>query len=243
MIDIETWTRPVDNPEDSYVYPMDKAVILNIKKYIPESFEKAMKKDPDMLEKLKTFAIERTAFQNKTKDICNYVDYFIEQYDEDKELPLAYLSLKQIIDDEKYQLTAQEFQKLLYKRLFSPRLKKAIYRLVHDKFDLRRVAHVNGARQFPPDIAFRALKAFNGILLHLLVPEHADVCFTCLQVRSHFDSYYGSHGRYTGILDPIPEDVAQFPLNFSVNPCILDTVLSHNCSFFTAVFSEGSAIL
>ena len=39
------------------------------------------------------------------------------------------------------------------------------------------------------------------------------------------------------------EDVAQFPLNFSVNPCILDTVLSHNCSFFTAVFSEGSAIL
>ena len=101
MIDIETWTRPVDNPEDSYVYPMDKAVILNIKKYIPESFEKAMKKDPEMLEKLKTFAIERTAFQNKTKDICNYVDYFIEQYDEDKELPLESLSLKQIIDDEK----------------------------------------------------------------------------------------------------------------------------------------------
>ena len=178
MIDIETWTRPVDNPEDSYVYPMDKAVILNIKKYIPESFEKAMKKDPDMLEKLKTFAIERTAFQNKTKDICNYVDYFIEQYDEDKELPLAYLSLKQIIDDEKYQLTAQEFQKLLYKRLFSPRLKKAIYRLVHDNYHIDVTVDAKSGRIYddPDDFTNEDAKRFLAIsmMMKIAIPpvEH-----------------------------------------------------------------------
>lgn len=178
MIDIETWTRPVDNPEDSYVYPMDKAVILNIKKYIPESFEKAMKKDPEMLEKLKTFAIERTAFQNKTKDICNYVDYFIEQYDEDKELPLAYLSLKQIIDDEKYQLTAQEFQKLLYKRLFSPRLKKAIYRLVHDNYHIDVTVDTKSGRIYddPDDFTNEDAKRFLAIsmMMKIAIPpvEH-----------------------------------------------------------------------
>ena len=178
MIDIETWTRPVDNPEDSYVYPMDKAVILNIKKYIPESFEKAMKKDPEMLEKLKTFAIERTAFQNKTKDICNYVDYFIEQYDEDKELPLAYLSLKQIIDDEKYQLTAQEFQKLLYKRLFSPRLKKAIYRLVHDNYHIDVTVDAKSGRIYddPDDFTNEDAKRFLAIsmMMKIAIPpvEH-----------------------------------------------------------------------
>ena len=178
MIDIETWTRPVDNPEDSYVYPMDKAVILNIKKYIPESFEKAMKKDPEMLEKLKTFAIERTAFQNKTRDICNYVDYFIEQYDEDKELPLAYLSLKQIIDDEKYQLTAQEFQKLLYKRLFSPRLKKAIYRLVHDNYHIDVTVDAKSGRIYddPDDFTNEDAKRFLAIsmMMKIAIPpvEH-----------------------------------------------------------------------
>ncbi len=178
MIDIETWTRPVDNPEDSYVYPMDKAVILNIKKYIPESFEKAMKKDPEMLEKLKTFAIERTAFQNKTKDICNYVDYFIEQYDEDKELPLAYLSLKQIIDDEKYQLTAQEFQKLLYKRVFSPRLKKAIYRLVHDNYHIDVTVDAKSGRIYddPDDFTNEDAKRFLAIsmMMKIAIPpvEH-----------------------------------------------------------------------
>ena len=178
MIDIETWTRPVDNPEDSYVYPMDKAVILNIRKYIPESFEKAMKKDPEMLEKLKTFAIERTAFQNKTKDICDYVDYFIEQYDEDKELPLAYLSLKQIIDDEKYQLTAQEFQKLLYKRLFSPRLKKAIYRLVHDNYHIDVTVDAKSGRIYddPDDFTNEDAKRFLAIsmMMKIAIPpvEH-----------------------------------------------------------------------
>lgn len=178
MIDIETWTRPVDNPEDSYVYPLDKAVILNIKKYIPESYEKAMKKDPEMLDKLRTFAIERTAFQNKTKDICNYVDYFIEQYDDDKELPLVYLSLKQIIDDEKYQLTAQEFQKLLYKRLFSPRLKKAIYRLVHDNYHIDVTVDAKSGRVYndPDDFTNEDAKRFLAIsmMMKIAIPpvEH-----------------------------------------------------------------------
>lgn len=178
MIDIETWTRPVDNPEDSYIYPKEKVVVLNLKKYIPQSFDRIVKKNPDILEKLERFVIERTAFQNKTADICSYVDYFIENYDLDKELPLAYLSLKEVIDDAKYQLTAQEFKKLLYKRLFSPHLKKAIYRLVHDNYHIDVTVDAKSGRIYndPDDFTNEDAKRFLAIsmMMKIAIPpvEH-----------------------------------------------------------------------
>ena len=85
---IDSWSR---NAQEAYIYPSDdnKCVRLNIEKIIPESAKKILDRNPVAIETLKTFTIGRAAFQNKTTDVCNYIDYFIENYDIDKELPVC----------------------------------------------------------------------------------------------------------------------------------------------------------
>lgn len=133
MVPIEGWDR---DKSQAWVYAENKNVFLNVEKYIPESVEKMKRQDPQIVEKLSKFAIGRTAFQNNAADICRYIDYFIENYDVDRELPCIYLSIKNIIDDGKYQLTDVEFKTSLYRRLFTSNIKKRVYRLVHDNYHM-----------------------------------------------------------------------------------------------------------
>lgn len=150
---IDSWSR---NAQDAYIYPSDdkKCVRLNIEKFIPESSRKLLERNSTAIETLKTFTIGRAAFQNKTTDVCNYIDYFIENYDIDKELPVCYLSLKSIIDDGKYSLTDIEFQKLLYKRLFTGKIKRRIYKLVNDNYDIDVTVDAKNGRLYNTDDDF-----------------------------------------------------------------------------------------
>src|SRR5699024_12738569 len=101
------------------------------------------------------------------------------------------------------------------------------------------------ARQLAADISLRALKPLQCILLCLFIAQDADICFACLQIRSHFDSHHGSHWRHPGIFDPSAQDIAQLSLDLSIYSCVFNTVFSHRCSFFLkqAYFLSVSTIL
>lgn len=135
MVSIKGWSRG----EDGYVYPSGKAIAMNVAKMFPsltKKVERLKTDDPEMLKKLREFRLGRTAFQNKSDDLCNFVDYFIENYDLDKEIPTAYLILKNASDDERYQLTKNEFSQIVYRRLFTPTIKSRIYRMVCDNYEI-----------------------------------------------------------------------------------------------------------
>lgn len=124
---ISEWKRDI---KDAYLYPKDKQVVLNIEKMIPESYRTFRDKSPEALEELGKLKIDRTAFWNHLGMICNYIDFFIEFYDPDKELPAIFLNLKNAIDDERNQLTDSEFAQLLYRRLLGGGLKQKIYKMI-----------------------------------------------------------------------------------------------------------------
>ena len=75
--------------------------------------------------------------------------------------------------------------------------------LIHNKTDLRRIAKVDGLGQGAADIALRALKARQGILLGLGVAQDTDIGLCSLQVRSNLHLYDRSHGADTRVLDLI----------------------------------------
>ena len=132
---IDTWTRK--NEEDAYATSDGKNLLLNIEKIIPNSIKRMPKEYLDGLNFMKTFIIERKLFFKKTDLICQYIDYFIEFFDPEKELPLVYLSLKEVIDSNIKTLTMQEFLKLLTMRFFhDTQIKKHIYELVEYNYDL-----------------------------------------------------------------------------------------------------------
>lgn len=148
---IADWKR---DQKDAYLYPKDRQVILNLEKMIPESYKKFYKTDPEALEELGKLKIDRTAFWNHLGDICRYIDFFIEFYDPDKELPAIFLNLKNAIDDEVYQLTDIEFAQLLYKRLLGGGLKQKIYKMVCEQLTIDITVSQTTGRVYTADDDF-----------------------------------------------------------------------------------------
>lgn len=131
---IDEWKR--DNNEDAYAYSDGKNLILNIEKILP-SVMRMREDEKESILFLKTFVIERKLFFNKTDLIAQYVDYFIEFFDPDKELPLAYLSVKEAIDSSKKSMTMIEFIKMVMIKFFrDTNIKKNIFKLVEANYKL-----------------------------------------------------------------------------------------------------------
>lgn len=145
------WKR---EPQDAYIYSDDRFVILNIAKMTPESYTKFSKTDPVALEEMGRLKIERTAFYNRLSDICTYVDFFIEEYDPDKELPVILLNLKNLIDDGIYDLTSTEFKALLYRRLLGGNLKNKIYKMVCEQYHINVTVSKTTGRVYNGDDDF-----------------------------------------------------------------------------------------
>ena len=144
---IDTWTR--ENPEDAYVYSDGKNMIINIEKIMPMSLSKMSEEDQAKITLLKSFAIDRKLFYKKTDVICQYIDYYVEFFDDDKELPLAILSLKKMIDSSTSSMTKIEFMKSLVRKLFSETsIKKNVYRLVEANYKLDVTIDTKTGREF-----------------------------------------------------------------------------------------------
>ena len=131
---IDTWSR---EPEESYAYSDGKNLILNIEKILPMSLSRMSDKEKEGILHLKTFIIDRKLFYKKTDLIAQYVDYFTEFFDEDKELPLAYLSIKEAIDSSHKSMTPLEFLKTLMEKFFTgTAVKRNIYKMVSANYNL-----------------------------------------------------------------------------------------------------------
>ena len=96
---VDTWKRNED--EQAYVYMDGKNVRMNLCKFIPSS-RRFTEKDKEVSDSLETFIIERGLFLKKIDVLCKYMDYFIECFDDDKELPVIMIHMKNRIDSTKY---------------------------------------------------------------------------------------------------------------------------------------------
>ena len=142
---IDTWQR---KPEDAYAYSDGKNLILNIEKILP-SVTRMREEDRESILFMKTFVIERKLFFKKTELIAQYIDYFTEFFDPDKELPLAYLSIKEAIDSSQKSMTNIEYIKMVMGKFFrDTNIKRNIFRLVEANYDLDVTVDAKTGRAF-----------------------------------------------------------------------------------------------
>lgn len=146
FIRIDEWHR---DPKDAYVYAEDGNIKLNLDKCIPNSIEKLRQQDPQGTEDLGTFSMSRVAFKNSINLIVDYIDYFIEFYDEDKELPSLYIHWKKIIDSGENTLTPGEYHEMVLQNIFKEsNIKRNIYRMVEDNYYIDITVDEKSGRKF-----------------------------------------------------------------------------------------------
>ena len=127
---LSTLAQSVD---DIWVIDEHPNIRINFRKAIPKSAKKGMFKTEEDERNAETFTIGRTAFQNKLVPVCQYLSYFTEFYDPDKELFSLYMYMKNIIDNGQHSLTIIEFKKHLLGKIFRDyHIKENIYRMVED---------------------------------------------------------------------------------------------------------------
>ena len=174
FVRIDDWHR---NPEDAYIYAENGNIKLNLDKCIPNSIQKMRERDPQGTEDLGIFTLSRTAFKNAVDTIVNYIDYFIEFYDDEKELPSLYLHWKNIIDSGESYLTSGEYKDMVFANLFKEsHIKENIYRLVDDNnyidvsVDPKTGRKFNSKEDFTNENARRFLAI--SMAMKIIIPFH-----------------------------------------------------------------------
>lgn len=148
FVKVDDWHR---EPAKAYIYaePEEGCVKINLDKCIPESIKGLRKKNPEEIENLSTFTIKRLAFIKSVELITDYIDYFIEFYDDEKELPALFFHWKNIIDSEDVVLTEDEFHDMLIRNIFKEsNIKRNIYRMVRDNMYIDVTVDASSGRKF-----------------------------------------------------------------------------------------------
>ena len=176
FVRIDDWHR---DPKDAYIYAENGNIKLNLDKCIPNSIQKMREKDPRGTEDLGTFTLSRTAFKNAVDTIVDYIDYFIEFYDDEKELPSLYLHWKKIIDSGESYLTIGEYKNMVFTNLFKEsHVKENIYRLVDDNnyidvsVDPKTGRRFNSKEDFTNENARRFLAISMGMKIIIPPSDH-----------------------------------------------------------------------
>ena len=132
---VDEWQR--ENPLDGYFFTEGNDIKLNLEKALPKSYSRIANRDSKFKDTLVTFSFDKRLFIHKTDLICRYNDYFVEFYDDDKELPTAYMYLKNQIDSVDRALTITEFLTIVNRRFFrDTNIKQNIYRMVDDNYNI-----------------------------------------------------------------------------------------------------------
>ena len=93
-MDLSTLAPTVD---DIWVINEHPNLRINFRKILPKSVKNHLFNSEEELRTLETFKIRRKAFQNNLYQISQYLSYFSEFYDPEKELLSLYMYLKNII--------------------------------------------------------------------------------------------------------------------------------------------------
>lgn len=172
---VDEWFRK--KPEQGYTYPDGRNIILNIGKCIPKSAKKLLADNmtSEGLTMMGTFIIERKLFSNKIDMLCQYIDYFVEFYDEEKELPTALLYIKKQIDSRSESMKKDQFINMVMARFFrDTNVKKLVYDMVERNYSLDVTVDEKSGRTFTGPFDFtnddaKALLAIS-ILMKFVIP-------------------------------------------------------------------------
>lgn len=159
IIKVDQW-MPGEN--DKYVFYDGKLVII--------PFDEIYQQD---ISAIKTFVIKKDSYVKRLGDITHYINYFITNYDEEKELLMAYLKIKFLIDNKKTKIKSPKaFIKALYGILLTYSMQEKISRMVEDNYyiDLTSKEDNNYAEQleFTNDHAKVMMKI--SMSMKLMVP-------------------------------------------------------------------------
>lgn len=168
-----------ESVEDIWILNEHPNLRINFSRVLPKSMVNHLFKDEEDLRVAETFKISRKAFQNSLNQTCQYLSYFTEYYDPDKELIMLYLYMKNIIDNGTQSLTVEEFKKHLMGKIFRDyHIKENIYRMVEDNHYIDATIDKKTGRVFngPDDFTNEDIKRLLAIsmMLKLIIPpvEH-----------------------------------------------------------------------
>ena len=121
----------VQKPEDTYLdYTVQKCFI---------NFPKAFPGVP-YLDKYNTFLIKKDSYSNQLPIICRYINFFINTYDKEMELMMAYLNIAYVIDNEESPIQFhgleeyQQFVDYCYEMIFTDSIISKIHRIVEENY-------------------------------------------------------------------------------------------------------------
>lgn len=83
-----------------------------------------------------SFVIKKTSYVDNMDRIINYINYFLEFYDTDKEILMSYFKLKHMIDKKDTHIGFLEFRSAVYSILFSDNIQNKIKQFVDDNYHL-----------------------------------------------------------------------------------------------------------
>lgn len=168
-----------ESEDDIWIYGELPNIRLNFRKALPKSSRAGLFLSDEERRAAETFEIGRKAFQNKLIVLCQYLSYFCEFYDDEKELMHFYMYMKRIIDSGPHSLTIPDFKKEMIGKLFSKyNIKANIYRMIEDNHYIdatvdRKTGRVfNGQDDFTNEDVKRLLAI--SMMLKIIIPpiEH-----------------------------------------------------------------------
>lgn len=175
-MDLSTLAKTTD---DIWILNEHPNLRINFRKALPKSVTRGMFETEEDLRNAETFKIGRKAFQNKLPQTCQYLSYFTEFYDPDKELLMTYIYIKNIVDNGAQSLTIEEFKKHLLGKIFRDyHIKENIYRMVEDNHYIDATVDAKTGRVFngPDDFTNDDIKRLLAIsmMLKIIIPpvEH-----------------------------------------------------------------------
>lgn len=175
-MDLSTLAETTD---DIWILNEHPNLRINFSKALPKSVMRGLFKDEEEKRVAETFKIGRKAFQNNLAQTCQYLSYFTEFYDPDKELLSLYMYIKNIVDNGTQSLTIDEFKKHLMGKIFRDyHIKENIYRMVEDNHYIDATIDQKTGRVFngPDDFTNEDIKRLLAVsmMLKIIIPpvEH-----------------------------------------------------------------------
>lgn len=145
--------------EDMYVVPDGKTMVIFFNKIFTNT---------DYNATLNTFNVGRDSYANRLDDfaskdgtvdkgICHYINYFLKYYDEDKELLIAYLKIKYILDRKTKSnkpMKPKKFNKLLQQLLYTKNIINKVNELSEANYIVDLSQDPDDKKEYPKSLQF-----------------------------------------------------------------------------------------
>lgn len=126
FIRVDEWIKEIHEGKreyTEYIRPDGKLMIIE--------FDKLFKTEETPLN---TFVIKKDSYANHSQFICDYINYFLNFYDIEKELIVSYYRLRYLIGNTNRKIKKDNFINLMYSLLFTDNMKDKISRMVEDNY-------------------------------------------------------------------------------------------------------------